>query len=494
MVDRNGKLLASSILTSSVYANPKMIKNPVAVAQKLKQIFPGLDEAQLIAKLKSPKSFVWIKRLITPTEHQLVNDAGLLGLYFETNERRAYTYGRLFSHVIGNVGLDGEGLSGIEKSFDSHLRQSKSDGINAPLVLSVDASLQSIVREELQNAMTEFSAKGGVGIVQDPNNGEILALISLPDFNPHAITKDAENDVFNKATLGTYEVGSVFKPFTVAAALDSNKVRLNDVYDVDAPIQFANYHIKDFQKKKAWLSVPEILMYSSNIGTAQIALELGKKNQFNYLKAFGFLESSAIEMTEKSRPLYPTANKWSDLSSITISYGNGISVSPLHVVNAMSALVNGGKLYPATIIKTSGEVGYVRAIKESTSDVMRKLLRLIVKHGSGRKSDVEGYFVGGKTGTSNVVVNGKYSNSARISSFVGAFPIHSPKFVIYIMLDDPKSTKDTYGFATAGWNAAPVVSKIIRRMTILYNMLPELSQKEKIEQGLHINYSPTKAL
>lgn len=494
IVDRNGVLLATNILTSSVYADPRLISKPKEVASKLKAIFPDLDLPQLVTKLSSNKSFVWIKRFITPTEQQLLNDAGILGISFEVNEKRAYTYERLFSHVIGTVGLDGAGLSGVEKFFDEQLIYKKSKVSPEPLKLSLDASVQNIVREELQAAINTFSAKGGAGIVQDPNTGELLAIVSLPDFNPYMISTAKEPELFNRATLGIYEVGSVFKPFTVAAAIDSGSVKLNDVYDVDAPIQFAKYQIKDFHKKDSWLSVPEILMYSSNIGTAQIALELGRRNQFNYLKSFGFFSPTGLEVPEKSKPLYPSFKNWSDLSSITISYGHGISVSPLHVVNAVSALVNGGKLYQPTILKTDVDPKYTSVIKEATSDIMRKLFRMIVKHGQGNKGEVEGYFVGGKTGTSNIAVHGKYAENLRISSFVGVFPINAPRYVVYIMLDQPKSTKDTYGFATGGWTAAPTVSKIIKRIATLYNIPPAISDKEKIENYLHINYDPDKRL
>jgi len=489
IVDRNGELLATNIATASVYANPRLISNPVETVQKLKNFFPLLAFKKLLIKLKSKKSFVWIKRFITPIEHQQINDIGIPGLYFEIGERRAYPYTSLFSHVLGSVGLDGYGLSGIERGFDNELRYKKSELKKAPLKLSLDLKVQNIVKEELKAAIIKFSARGGVGIVQDPNNGEIISIVSLPDFDPYNISKAQDDQLFNRATLGSYEVGSVFKPFTIAAAIDAEKIQLNDVYDVNNPIHFARYQIKDFYKKDAWLSVPEILMYSSNIGMAQIVLELGKKNQYDYLKSLGFFSTTNIEISEKSRPLYPKFSKWSELSMITIAYGHGISVSPLHVVRAMSSIVNGGKLYPVTILKQKEPANYTQVFKKSTSDVMRKLLRLVVTHGSGRKSEVNGYFVGGKTGTSNKIVNGKYSNDLRISSFIGAFPIYDPKYVIYVMLDEPKGIKESFGFATGGWTAAPVVSQIIKRMAMLYNIPSQLVNKEKIENYLHVDYN-----
>jgi cell division protein FtsI (penicillin-binding protein 3) len=494
IVDRNGEMLATNITTSSVYANTKLIPNHLEVARKLKVILPSLSFEELHSKLKSDKSFVWIKRFITPEEHQKINDLGIPGLYFEEGERRAYPYTSLFSHVIGSVGLDGNGLSGVEKSLDKGLRYFKGEVEKAPLQLSLDLRIQNIVREELLASVKTFSARGGVGIVQDPNNGEILAIVSLPDFDPYNIANANDEQLFNRATLGSYEVGSVFKPFTVASAIDAGKIGLTDVYDVNDPIQLSKYQIRDLHKKNAFLSVPEILMYSSNIGMAQIALELGKKDQYEYLDSLGLFRQIDIELPEKSKPLRPNLSKWSNISAITISYGNGIAVSPLHVVQAMSALINGGKLYSTTLLKREKEAEYTKVFKESTSNVMRKLYRLIVKYGSGKKAEVDGYFTGGKTGTSNKIVDGKYSKTLRVSSFIGAFPIYNPKYVIYVMLDEPKGTKETFGFALGGWNAAPTVARIIKRITMLYNIPPALANKEKIENYLHVDYDSNRRM
>jgi len=489
ITDRNGELLATNIATASVYANPKVIPNHLETAKKLKQIFPSLNFKKLRNKLGSKKSFVWIKRFITPAEHQRINDLGIPGLYFEKGERRAYPYSSLFSHVIGSVGLDGYGLSGIEKGLDDELRYRKSEIRKDPLKLSLDLKIQNIVKEELKAAVEKFNAKGGMAVVQDPNNGEILSIVSLPDFDPYNISKAKDNELFNRATLGVYEVGSIVKPLTVASAIDTKKISLNDVYDVNDPIHLASFQIKDWYKKDAWLSVPEILMYSSNIGVAQIALELGKKNQYDYLKSLGFFSTTDIEIPEKSKPLYPAFSKWGKINMITISYGHGLAVSPLHVTKAMSSVVNGGKLYPATILKRKEPANYIRVFKKSTSDTMRKLLRLVVKKGSGKNAEVSGYFVGGKTGTANKSEKGKYSGTLRISSFIAAFPIYNPKYVVHVMLDEPKGIKETFGFAGGGWTAAPVVSRIIKRITTLYNIPSQLMNKEKIENYLHINYN-----
>ncbi len=398
IIDRNGNLLAVNLITSSIYANPTVIFNAKDAAKKIKSAIPDIDLNGLEKKLSSKKSFVWIKRNITPKEHQLVNDLGIPGLYFETSEKRAYPNGELFAHVLGYVGLDGNGLAGVEKQYDDYLKY-YGDKHPKPLQLSLDVGVQSIVRDELLKTIKEFNAKGAVGVVQDTKTGEILAMVNLPDFNPHNPGSASDEQLFNKCTLGAYEMGSLFKAFTIAMALENKTTSLSDVYDVSSSIKYAKFNINDYRGKGGWLSVPEILMYSSNIGTAQIALELGKDNQYKFLNSFGLLSPLKVELPEKAVPAYPKLANWTDLSTITISYGHGISVSPLHVVGVMSAMVNGGTLHPTTIIKqeNADQVDSVQVLKETTSEKMRKLLRLIVTKGSGKKADVEGLFVGGKT-------------------------------------------------------------------------------------------------
>ncbi len=489
IVDRNGNLLAVNLVTSSIYANPSVILNAKDAAQKIKSAIPELDTASLEKKLSSKKSFVWIKRNITPKEHQLVNDLGIPGIYFETSEKRAYPNGELFAHVLGYVGLDGNGLAGVEKQFDDYLKY-QGDKQPKPLQLSLDVAVQSIVRDELAKTVKEFNARGAVGIVQDTKTGEILAMVNLPDFNPHNPGSASDEQMFNKCTLGTYEMGSLFKAFTMAMALENKTTSLNDVYDVSSSIKYARFNITDYRGKGGWLSVPEILMYSSNIGTAQIALELGKENQYKFLNSFGLLSPLNIELPERATPAYPKISNWTDLNTITISYGHGISVSPLHVVGVMSSMVNGGVLNKTTIIKPENEEAQEsrQVLKEATSEKMRRLLRLVVTNGSGKKADVDGLFVGGKTGTSNKLVNGKYSEKLRLSSFLSAFPINDPKYTILIMIDEPKGTKESFGFATGGWTSAPTTSRIVMRLANLYGIKP-YSNKDEINNQLYIEHS-----
>ena len=486
IIDRNGELLAINLVTTSIYANPKFITDPVNTAKKLHQIFPKLNYKNILHKLKSEKNFVWIKRNIIPKEEQRVHDLGIPGLYFETSEKRAYPHSALFSHVLGYVGLDGQGLSGIERYFDHSL---KSKDNTSSFQLSLDVKAQSVIKNELEKIIKEFNAIGGMGILQDVSNGEILAMVNLPDYDPHNINKVPEDALFNKLTLGSYEAGSVFKAFTMAMALDTKTIKLNDVYDVDTPLQLSGYQIKDFRGKGGWLSVPEILMYSSNIGISQIALEMGKEKQIRYMKALGFLSPLDVELHEKSTPSYSSFAKWDDLTTVTSSYGHGISVSPLHVVKAIGAVVNGGKLYSPTLIK-GGRTEYKQVLKESTSKDMRKLLRMVVKFGSGRKSEVEGAFIGGKTGTSNKVINGKYQQDLRIASFVSVFPVHDPKYAMLIAVDEPKGNKESFGFATGGWVAAPATARIIEKLIPVLGIVPDNNRKEDIEKSLFVNYNP----
>ncbi len=489
ILDRNGKLIAVNLVTTSIYANPKVIENPSYAASKISKIFPNLNKIQILAKLKSNKSFVWIKRNVSPKEELMMNNEGIPGIYFRFSKKRAYPQGALFSHLVGYVGLDGDGLMGAEKYFDKFLRKRKDNGELQALYLSLDVRAQGIMREELEKTVKEFSAKGAAGILQDSTNGEILAMVSLPDYDPNNISNATEEQLFNKASLGNYEVGSAMKIFTVAAALDSGVVKETDVYDVRTPIKSSGFVIKDFYGKKGWLSVPEILMYSSNIGSAQIAIEMGKDVQFSALKSLGLLSEVKIEIPERASPVFRDVSRWSNITTMAASYGYGVSFSPLHVTKAASAIANGGKLYPVTIVKGKSGI-YAQVLKKTTSDKMRKIMRAVVRKGSGRNAEVKGMFVAGKSGTANKPVEGIYNDKLRVSSFVSMFPAQNPKYVMYVILDEPKPSKKTFGFATGGWVAAPVTGRIINRLSLLQNMVPNKEVHDSIEQSLFIHYNP----
>jgi cell division protein FtsI (penicillin-binding protein 3) len=484
IVDRNGNILASNLSSVSIYANPKQILNLDATLSKLTTALPDVDIYKLKEKFSSTKSFVWVKRNVTPKEQQKVNNLGLPGIYYEVSEKRAYPYGKLFAHALGYVGLDGNGLAGIEKQYDKFLKDFDNNEQN--LKLSLDVKLQNIVREELQKAIAEFSAIGGTAVIQNVRNGEILSFVSLPDYDPHVPGNANDNQLFNRGTLGLYELGSIFKVFTVAMALDKGVVNPKDAYDVTTPIAFKKHTIKDLYPKKGYLSVPEILIYSSNIGTVQIAFEVGKESQYDYLKSLGFLSKLNIDFPEVSPPLYPSKARWNDINSATISYGHGISVPPLVAIRAFNTAVNGGYLVNSTFSLANEEFRYGKEVfSDKTSEQIRKMLYLVVEHGSGKNAKVEGYYVGGKSGTANKAINGQYSKTARVSTFLAAFPIHDPQYSIMVMLDEPKGTKKTFGFATAGWVCAPATARIVKRMVNVYNIAP---YKDDIDQQLQLEY------
>ncbi len=470
IVDRNGVLLAVNLATGSLYANPKQIMDAKDAAKQLTQTLPGLNYSDLLSKLSSEKSFIWIKRNLTPHEQTMVNNLGLPGLYFKKEEKRVYPHGRLFSHVLGYVGIDGHGQAGIERQYDKFLLEEESQ--DQPLQLSLDVRVQQIIYQALAGSVHEFHAIGGTALVMDTNNGEILGMVSQPDFNSNNVGASPPLARFNRSTLGVYEMGSIFKSFTLAMALDSGATKMTDVFDATNPIKIGGFTISDAHAQARPLTLPEVFKYSSNIGAAKIALVTGEKLQQNYLKKFGMLNALALETPERGQPIFPKI--WRKINLMTIAYGHGIAVTPVHVASGISALVNGGVLYPATLIKRKSdvEIAYERVIKKSTSEEMRKLFRLVVESGTGKKAEVEGYMVGGKTGTAEKIAGKGYSESAKLSSFVGAFPINNPRYVVFVTLDEPKGTKETGGYATGGMVAAPAVSSIVEGIAPVLGVPP----------------------
>lgn len=482
--DCNGLLVASSLDTKSLYANPKIMLDHKEAALRLCETFPDLNYHSLINEFSLGKNFVWIKRNLTPKEQYQVNNLGIPGLFFEQSKKRIYPHKELLSHLIGYVGLDGKGLAGAEKYFDKELtRDDKS------LNLTIDVRAQNIVHEELKQAVADFSAVGAIGLILDAKNGELIASVSLPDFDPHNPANASDNQLFNKFSLGLYEPGSTFKSYTMAMALDSESVKIDDLYDVNTPIRAARFNIHDYHAKGGFMSVPEIFMYSSNIGTAKIALDIGKLKQQNLLKLYGLLDPLNLQIPERASPMYPSESRWSDISTMTISYGHGIAITPLHIVRTMAALVNGGYLYDISIVKSDKPKLATKIISEKTSKIMQKLFRLSVSSGTGRKANVKGYLVGGKTGTSiKPGIKGGYNQNNRMSSFLAAFPINDPKYIVLAILDEPKGNKSTSGYATGGMTAAPVISRIISRLGPLYNIDIVDEEDPDIIKDTHLEY------
>ena len=468
ILDRNGVLLATNLATASLYANPEMIFDAADAARKLVRVLPDLAEAEVRAKLSSERSFVWLRRNLTPRQQYEVNRLGVPGFQFLREERRIYPHGPIVSHVLGLADVDNNGIAGIEKSLDDAIR-----GGTDPIRLSIDVRVQSILRTEILKQIAAFRATGGAGLMLDVRSGEVIAMVSLPDFDPNTPSSLNPDTTFNRTTLGVYEMGSTFKTFTTAQALDIGVVTLEDGYDASEPIRVARFTITDFKPKKRFLTVPEIFMYSSNIGTAKMALDIGAERQRAFLGQLGLLTTPSIELPEVGSPLVPAY--WRDIATMTISYGHGVSVTPLQLASAVGAVVNGGELHPATLLKRGprDHPASQRVISPATSETMRNLLRLVVERGTGSKAAVPGYRIGGKTGTSEKAVNGRYEGSALLSSFVAAFPIDDPRYAVVVMVDDPKGNKDSFGYATGGWTAAPVVAALVRQAAPLLGVAPE---------------------
>ncbi|KXJ56247.1 MAG: penicillin-binding protein [Thalassospira sp. Nap_22] len=479
IVDRNGMLLATDLPTNSLYADARVVKAPVESADLLLTVLPDLDRDSLIRHLSSRKAFVWLRRNLTPEQQYDVNSLGIPGLNFQREERRVYPHGRLLSHVLGFTDIDNNGIAGAEREFDNELRIN-----NGPLELSLDTRVQYALAEEVENAMETYSAVGAAGLVMDVYTGEVVAMTSLPNFDPHRPGQAPADARFNRSTLGVYEMGSVFKLFNTAIALETGTSTLNSVYDATEPLAIGGFRIRDYHGENRWLTLPEILVHSSNIGSARMAMAFGGETQQKYLKKLGMLDKPQIELPEVGGPLVP--NPWRDINTMTISFGHGLAVTPLQVVSGISTLVNGGIRRPATILKQDGAPAGERVFSQKTSELLRRLMRLVVTDGSGKNAEVAGYFLGGKTGTSEKLVNGRYVKNARMSTFVAAFPMQDPKYVVLVTLDEPKGTKETYGFATAGWVSAPAVGKVVTRIAPLLGIEPANAKAPEIEQALQI--------
>ena len=474
IVDRNGVVLATTLPTASLYANPRQVRDPKGTAAALARILPKANEAVMAGKLGSDRSFVWLKRNLTPREQYEINRLGVPGLDFKREERRVYPHGELLTHVLGLTDIDNKGIAGVEKRFESQLR-----GASEELQLSLDLRLQHVLSEELHRAMTDFEGIGAAGLILDAKTGEVLAMSSLPTFDPDAPGKAPEEARFNRAALGVYEMGSVFKIFTTAQALESGAVTLSDGYDTSKPIRAARYTIRDYKPKNRWLSIPEIFVYSSNIGTVHMAMETGTEAQRDFLGKLGLLKPAALELPEVGAPMLPSP--WREINTMTISFGHGMAVSPVQLTSAVASVVNGGELRPATLLKQRGApTGKAqRVLSLATSEKMRWLMRQVVLNGTGRNADARGYLVGGKTGTADKLRDGRYARGSRIASFVGAFPMQAPRYVIFAMIDEPKGQKASYGYATGGWVAAPPVKRVVQRIAPLLGILPQPVQGEE---------------
>lgn len=470
--DRSGVLLASSLPTMSLFAKPEDLKlakvDIDGAAAQLVAILPDLDLEETIEHLSSSRQFVYLKRNLTPRQQYDVNALGIPGLQFQKGEHRIYPHGNLLSHVVGLTDVDNKGVAGIEKRFENAIKESRE-----PLGLAIDIRVQTIVRNELARAVQEFSAVGGTGMIMDVQTGELLAMVSLPDFDPNDPPSATDPVMFNRATKGAYEMGSTFKLFNTAMALDSGRINFNSSFDATKPLVFAGHTIHDDHALNRWLTVPEILVHSSNIGSARMALDVGTEGQRAFMARIGMLNPPAVELPEVGAPMVP--NPWREINTITIAFGHGLSVTPLQLLSGVATLVNGGEYHQPTLLARAPDEksASIRIIKPKTSEQMRLLMRMVVTEGTGKKADVPGYDVGGKTGTAEKVGHGGYRKKAVLSSFVAAFPMDAPRYAVLIMIDEPQATKETYGFITAGWTAAPVVGRVIAQIAPLLGLMPK---------------------
>jgi len=468
IVDRNGKIIATDIDTVSLYFNRDLIKQPSSVVIEMTNVLDDVDINSLYNKLTNKKSkarYILVKRNLTPKEQLKVKKLGIAGTVFTKDRRRLYPHQNLFSHIIGYTDVDRNGLSGLENQYDKYLKAED----NKPLKTTLDLRIQGITRKELVKGMLKFKAKSIVGIVANTKTGEILSAVSLPDFNPNYLKGVKSNNKFNRITYGIYEMGSVFKVFNTALGLEKNIVSLGKKYDVADPIKYDKFLIRDTHFKKKTMSVEEILVYSSNIGSSKIARDIGIENQINFLSNLGMLEKIQADFPSLATPQFP--KKWREINLMTIAYGHGIAVTPLHVVRAVSGIVNNGILHN---IKFTDQVEdeAERIVSQKTSEEMRRLMRGVVTNGTGWRSNTLGYSVGGKTGTAEKISkSGGYDLEKTRTSFVASFPINDPQITIFVMLDNPDGSEINRE-STGGAIAAPIVSKIIENIAPVLGIEP----------------------
>lgn len=480
IVDRNGVLLATSLETPSLYADPALIREPEKTAAALVEIIPGLTYGDVLQKLQHKGRFIWIKRNLTPQEQYAVLTLGEPGLEFRNEMRRIYPQGPLAAHMVGFTDVDGHGLAGVERSFDGLLNGSDDE----PLRVTLDIRIQHAVRRELMQAIADFSAKGGAGVVMDIETGEILAAVSLPDFDPHDAGNAGKDMLFNRLTLGVYEMGSTFKIFSTAALLETLGLPMGTAFDAREPIKRGRFTISDFHPEKRDLTIPEVFMYSSNIGAALMGEKVGTKVLRGFYEDLGLLSPSSLEIEEIGKPLYP--QPWRDINTLTASYGHGIAVSPLQLVAAAGGIIGDGTLVHPTLIlhdrdsEKSQKSPEVRIVSPQTAHRMRQLLRLVVTNGTGKSADVPGYSMGGKTGTAEQPgAKGGYDEKRLISSFIGFFPMEAPRYAVFAMVDEPKGTKSSFGYATGAWVAAPAVGSIVLNMASIMGISPGSTPPEQ---------------
>lgn len=486
IIDRNGALLATDLNMVSLYADPRKIVDANEVVEKLSAVIPNLDWRDTHKKLRSKTAFQWLRRQLTPRQQADILALGIPGIGFRPEKRRFYPGAETASHIVGHVNVDNQGLAGMERYLDqqglSDLRQlgMTSGAPLEPVRLSIDMRVQTIVRDVAARSMEAYQAEAAGAVIIDVETGEVLAMASVPDYNPNepsrtladgTVDKEYEKGWFNRMSNATFEMGSTFKSFTLAMGLDAGKINLNTVVDASRPIRMGGFTIKDFKGKNRPLSIPEVFQYSSNIGTAAVADRVGIEGHQEFLTRLGLLSKMETEMPGVATPTQPRA--WKKINSVTISFGHGVATTPLQTAVAAASLINGGKLLPPTFLPRTQEAAIDLAksvLKETTSADMRYLFTWNGLKGSGRGAQVEGFNVGGKTGTADKVINGRYASDINFNAFVAAFPMDKPRYIVLSIIDAPKTGE--HGGRTAASTAAPMVKQIISRAAPLLGVQP----------------------
>ena len=501
ILDRNGELMATDVKMVSVFAEPRRIIDKDEAVELLNAVFPDLDARELRDKLATKKGFIWVKREITPRQQAEVHRLGLPGVGFLPESKRVYPNGPVAAHVLGFANVDNQGIAGIEKWIDGQgLNDLRGTGFASkpvdfkPIQLSIDLRVTHAMRLELVEAMKKFKAKAAGGVIMDVNTGEIIAQVSLPDYDPNSPTDALKPENINHLAVGVYEMGSTFKALTTAMALDSGKVSLTSNFDATRPLRYGRFAINDYHGQKRVLQVPEIFVYSSNIGTARMALAVGVEGHKAFLRKLGQLERLRTEMPETAMPIIPA--HWGELNTMTISFGHGLAVSPLQATMATAALVNDGYLIAPTYLKRTREEAQALArpvIKPSTSEAMRYVMRMNAERGTATKANIPGFYAGGKTGTSEKVVGGRYSKNKVMTTFMAVVPADKPRYLFLTLLDEPQGISETHGYATSGWNAAPVTGRILERVGPMLDMTPRFelpNQPFPAVARLNVKYQP----
>jgi cell division protein FtsI (penicillin-binding protein 3) len=482
LLDRNGELLATDIKVMSVFAEPRRIIDKDEAVELLTAVLPDLDAHELRERLGSRKGFVWVKRAITPKQQQEVHHLGLPGVGFLPENKRVYPNGPVAAHVLGFANLDGIGISGLEKYIDGQgLADLHGAGFTLtqenlkPITTSLDLKATYAIRDELAKGIAKFKSKAGAAAILDVNTGEVVAMASLPDYDPNAPADALDPNHINRLSVGVYEMGSTFKAISIAMALDLGKVTLHSRIDARDSLRYGHFTIHDFHATHRVLSVPEVFTYSSNIGAARMALMVGVEGHKAFLSKMGQLSRLRTELAESAEPLVP--KNWGELNTMTIAFGQGLNVAPLQAMMAVGALANGGLLVAPTFLRRNEEDAKndaPRVVKAQTSEAMRYLMRLNAETGTARVADIKGYFVGGKTGTADKIVHGHYSKDKVLTTFMAVLPADKPKYLFLTLLDEPQGLPETAGYRTAAWNAGPVTGKIIERTGPLLGLPPRI--------------------